>query len=204
MPQHFFKCVYPFHVVLIYFPLSVVSCEKCLSNVSDFHSLLYLGLLVQINRPCVSLSAVSKILSISLHPIPPPLCTVPLKFQGENVAYCWGLRVSMEEGGAGGGHIPLRTMFAFQFPVSCLYRISHSVCQFIEKLSESCYEFDNDLQSERYVVRMFVRQFIKRVEDQGRVMYIILKKVKGRLYILKLQGRVILLTNHSFIHSLID
>ena len=72
----------------------------------------------------------------------------------------------MEERGAGGGgHIPLRTMFAFQFPVSCLYRISHSVCQFIEKLSESSYELDNDLQYERYVIRMFVRQFIKRVED---------------------------------------
>ena len=79
------------------------------------------------------------------------------------------LRVEGFHGGEGsrrgGGHIPLRTMFAFQFPVSCLYRISHSVCQFIEKLSESCYEFDNNLQSERYVVRMFVRQFIKRVED---------------------------------------
>ena len=54
-----------------------------------------------------SLSAVSKILSISLHPIPPPLCTVPLKFQGENVAYCWGLRVSMEKGGEQEGGISL-------------------------------------------------------------------------------------------------
>ena len=70
-------------------------------------------------------------------------------------------------------------MFAFQFPVSCLYRISHSVCQFIEKLSESCYEFDNDLQSERYVVRMFVRKLIKKGRRLGEGHVYNFKKSEG-------------------------
>ena len=78
---------------------------------------------MQIIRPCLSvclfvclfvcLSALSTLyednltLSISLHPIPPHISTVPLNFQAENAAYCWGLRVSMEEGGEQEGGISL-------------------------------------------------------------------------------------------------